>query len=137
MATFNELMQEYVNKDYFEIVAEARKITPSLLDVCKVIDEENNGVFALTAIILSAIGADGKISAKEQKFLCDVFDFDNDTIDKMISLYTGKEEDFADRLVDAMPDEAKAGFIHFVVLIAACDETISREETAFIAKLMQ
>lgn len=137
IANFAELMQKYVNTDYSELVSQAREITPPLLEACKVIDKDNDGMVLLTSIILSAVAADGKLTAKEQQFLCDVLGIDTDTVEKLVGLHNGMEEDLTDKFADILPVEAKAAVLHLVTLIAACDETISREETAFIAKLIQ
>ena len=59
MATFNELMQKMVNTDYEDLVSLAQEAANRLMPHCKAVDIEYDGFFMLTALILSAIGADG------------------------------------------------------------------------------
>ena len=61
--TFEDLMRSYVNEDYDVLVATAKKTFNEFYPVCKQLDKDNDGFVLVTAIILSAIGADGKLSA--------------------------------------------------------------------------
>ena len=136
MASFNELMQKYVNADYSTLVSLAKKAMVNLIPVCKKVDTDNDGFMMLTSIVLSAIGADGKLSALEAKFLRDVMGLDDATIDKYIKMYNSKMPALVDHFVDTLGGDIKADTLVLVTCIAACDETISREECAFIRKLM-
>lgn len=137
MATsFDDLMRSYVNEDYDVLVATAKKTFNEFYPVCKKIDTENDGFVLVTAIILSAIGADGKLSALENKFLKDVIGFTDDTIDNLIKLYTGKEEAAIDSIVDQLNQDLKVSIITFICCLCACDETIKREESAYIKRLI-
>lgn len=135
MSKLGELLQEFVNKDYEELVAIGKIAFGEIYPVCKAIDKENDGFVAMTSIILSAIGADGKLSVLESKWLKDVIGLDDDAIDTMIKLYNSKSEDLTNALYDNAPDELKSHLMMFVLSILSVDEKISREETAFIAKL--
>ena len=57
-------------------------------------------------------------------------------VDDMVSLYNGAEGELLDKLADALNDELKFEVCNLVASIAACDETIKREEAAFIHKIM-
>ncbi len=134
--TFEELMQDYVNEDYSVLVATAKKTFNEFYPVCKQIDKENDGFVLVTAIILSAVGADGKLTALETQFLKDVIGLTDDTIDNLIKLYTGKEEAVIDDIVDRLDDDLKVSIVTFVCCLCACDETIKREESAYIRRLI-
>ena len=136
MSALNDVLQKIVNQDYEELVALAKKAAANLIPVCKKIDPDNNGAIMLSAIMLSAIGADGKLTALEQKFLGDVLDMTPSQIDKYTDLYTGQEEALVDKLADNVNDSLKADIVMLVAAICAIDETISRDETAYIRKLI-
>ena len=137
MSAFDDLMKKYVNEDYDVLVRLAKDSVNTLIPLCKEIDKENNGYLVLVAIINAALGADSTLSVKEQQFLEDVFDFDEKTMDNLVKIYTGKEEDLCDAFADSLSDENKFHVVNLVACIAACDETINRDEGAFIAKLIQ
>ena len=136
MATFNELMQKMVNTDYEDLVSLAQEAANRLMPHCKAVDIEYDGFFMLTALILSAIGADGVLSGLEKKMLKDALGVDDDNIQKLIGMYDSRMVELADHFVDNMGDDVKADALMLVTAFAAVDEKISREETGLIKKLM-
>jgi len=135
MATFHELMQKYVNEDYENLVALAQQAVNNLLPVCAELDKENDGFFLLCSIIFSAVAADNNLTALENQFLQDILPLDNDKIDALTEMHSGAMAALTDRFCDSMGDDVKADTIILVCTIAAVDEKISREETAFIKRL--
>ena len=136
MATFNELMQKYVNADYSTLVVLAQKAMSNLLPVCKRVDADNDGFMMLSSLVLSAIGADGTLTALERQFLRDVMGLSDENISKYIKMYSSKMAELADHFADNMSTDIKADTAMLIICICACDEKISREETAFIRKLL-
>lgn len=134
--SFNELMQDFVNTDYSKLVAMAGQAMANLIPVCKQVDPDNDGFMMLSSIVLAAVGADGKLSGMEKQFLCDVMGLDGATVDKYIGMYNANMPELVDRFVDTLGGDIKNNAVMLVCCIAACDETISREETAFIRKLL-
>lgn len=134
---FGALMQEFVNKDYDELLALAKQAVTRVLPVCKSVDEQNNGIGALTAILLSAIAADGKLTRLEAQFLGDITGLDAAGVDKLTDMYSGKMVELTDLLADKFSKEIKADIMILVTCLAACDETISREETAFLRQILE
>ncbi len=137
MASFSELMQKCVNEDYETLVGMARSAMKDVLPACKKVDTDNDGFLMLSSLILSALGADGKLSALERKFTCEVMGIDDDTLDKFIKMYSSKMFDLADKFVDNMGTDVKAAAALLVISICACDETINRDEVAFIRRLLE
>ena len=133
---FGALLQEFVNKDYNELLALAKQAVTRVLPVCKSVDEQNNGIGALTAILLSAVAADGKLTRLEAQFLGDITGLDAAGVDKLTDMYTGKMVELTDLLADKFSKETKADIMILVTCLAACDETISREETAFLRQIL-
>ncbi len=136
MATFNELMQKYVNEDYDTLVKFAQHAMGNLLPACKKVDADNDGFMMVSSLILSAVGADGVLTSLERKFLRDVTGLDDDMISKYIKMYNSKMADLVDTFADNMGTDLKADTAMLIISICACDEKISREETAFIKKLL-
>ena len=136
MSSFNEILQKFVNTDYATLVNIAKGAINDLLPVCKAVDPENDGFLMLSSIILSAIGSDGKLTYKEKCFLKDCLGFDDELIDKYIGLYDSKMEALVDKFTDDISTDVGATTLTLVTAIAACDETITREESAFIHKLL-
>ena len=134
---FNDLMQKFVNKDYPELLSLAQEAVRRVLPACKAVDEEHEGMAMLTAILLSAVAADGKLSGLEAKFLSELTGLDAAGIDKLTDLYTSNMVNVTDVLADNCPAELKADILMLITCLAACDETISREETAFIRQIME
>lgn len=135
MADFNQMMQDFVNKDYDELVSFGKIALGKIMPILKAVDTDNDGMFALTSIVLAAIGADGTLTALETKWLKDVMGLQDETIDNMIKLYSSKMEDLTDALFDNAPQDFKGDLAIFVLSILSVDEKISKEETAFVKKL--
>lgn len=136
MSTFNELMQKYVNTDYPVLLDLAREAIQRLMPACKQVDPQHNGFYMLSSIILSVIGRDGVLSQLEKKLLIESTDIEENLIDKFLSMYDPKMPDLVDHFCDNMGDDLKADVIILATVFAAVDETISKEETEFIRKLL-
>ena len=133
---YNTLMQTFVNKPYDELLALAKQAVANVLPACKLVDEEHNGIAMLTAILLSAVAADGKLTRLEAQFLSDITGLDAAGIDKMTDMYTSKMVDVTDLLADKGGNELKAHICMLIVCLTSCDETINHEENAFIRQIM-
>lgn len=137
MTSFNELMQKYVNTDYDVLVDLAKEAVRRLMPYCQKVDPQHNGNYMLAALILTAIGADGKLTPLESKMLQDVMGLDKDAITKLIGMYDSKMPELADYFADNMGDDTKADAIMLITVIASVDEKICKEETALIRKLFE
>ena len=136
MATFEELLQHYVNLDYEDLLATAKKAIVELIPVCKEVDKDNDGFMMLTSIMLTAIGADGVLTNLERTFLKDALGVDDDTVSKFIKLYDRRMVELVDQFADKISHEVKVNVLTLVLCIASVDEKISREETAILRKLL-
>ncbi len=136
MSSFNELMQKYVNTDYEVLVDLAKEAVRRLMPYCQKVDPDHNGNYMLASLILSAIGADGVLTTLESKMLSDVMGLNTDEIKKLISMFDNRMADLADHFADNMGEDTKADTLMLITTIASVDEKISKEETAFIKKLM-
>lgn len=136
MATFNELMQKMVNEDYDTLVKFAQASLVRVMPQCKAVDKEHDGMFMAVSLILTAIAADGVLTGLEKRFLADALGMDKDTVQKFIALYDSRMDELVDKFADSLSTEGKADVMMLVTCVAAVDEKISKDETAFIKKLM-
>ena len=137
MSSFNELMQKYVNTDYPVLVDLAKEAVRRLIGPCRTVDPQHNGNYMLSSLILSAIAADGVVTALEKKMLGDVLGLDESGIQKMIAMYDSRMPELANYFADNMSEDTKADAIMLITVIAAVDEKICKEETALIRKLFE
>ena len=133
---FNELMQKWVNSDYNELAEMAKIAVVKLMPACKAVDEQHNGNYMLASLVLTAIGADGVLTALERKLLGDVLGLNQDGVQKLIKMYDSRMADLANHFVDNLGIDVKADALMLITAIAAVDEKISREETGLIKKLL-
>lgn len=136
MATFNEMMQKLVNSDYETLVSIAQEALVGVLPACKEVDPDNDGITMATSIILSAIAADGVLTGLEQKFLGDALGLSQPAIKQLIGLYDSRMAELVDVFADHSSPRVKAEVLALVSAVAAVDEKISHQETAFIKKLL-
>ena len=94
---------------------------------------------AMLIFISTVIGADGKLTGLESRFLSDLIgreDDYNETLAVVSALSSEESRALADELIDALPTDAKAAALTVALCFCAVDETISREEVAYFARLM-
>ena len=141
MANFNELLQDYVNLDYEQLVAigkgELSKMARSLRNYFDDTDYAAKALLMFTGVIL---GMDGKLSMLECRYLNELLDADHsydETCDMVSCFATQEARDLVDNLIDEMDTDAKASALTVALCFCAVDETISREEVAYFKKLME
>jgi hypothetical protein len=135
--TFNEMLQDIVNKDYEEIVDLAKSAMANISENLKgSVDDDG-----IATLIYGALGAtmvvDGSFSSLEQKFISDM----GLDVDGMFNFLQSISKDEAyldsfDKMVDSCNQETKSAMLVLVCAIAAIDERISVEETGLIRKLL-
>ena len=137
MSKFNELMQSLVDLSYEGLMTMAKDSLKKVLPACKEMHPEDNGFIVFFTLLLAAIGADSKLTAKETEFVSELTGFSAEQIDKMTDLYDGDEEDLVNKFHDVMDSDTGAAIFQLVACICACDETITREESAYLKKLIE
>ncbi len=136
MANLTDILQKYVNTDYDTLVEVAQKALTELLPACKEVDPDNDGFLMVSGIILSAMAADDILTSLERKFVCDVLGITNETFDKFLKLYNDGLSELVDKFADTLDGDVKANTLTLVACVAACDEKITLEESAFIRKIL-
>ncbi len=138
MDKFSEMLQNFVNKDYDELLELANRAFADVYPACKEYGEgDDGGVVVMVSVLLSAIGADGTLTALEKKFLMDFLNADEAAVDGYIKMYDSRMAGIADGFVDAMSSDVKASTAILILCIMSIDEKISREETAFLRKILE
>ena len=136
---FSELMQNYVNLSYDELVTKAQNDLAVLAPVFDEASEDGNGSANLFPIILTCLAVDGKYTALEYKFLEDVFgrQLSYDETKKMVNeFYADEAQELLDKLVDSCSHELKAILLDLCTCVMAVDEKLDVSELKFIQKLI-
>jgi hypothetical protein len=139
MANLNQLLQKYVNMDYDELLGLAKFSLSQFIGT--IVDSTGaTGASKIVAVMTAAcLGADGKLTALENKFFNDLLDCDDsyaDNLDFVQNLGTDEARQLVDGMVDRMSSEEKAAAVSFCLCFLAVDETITRDEVAFIDRLI-
>ena len=137
--TYEQLMQNYVNAPYDVLLSVANSSLEKLMPYFAEFAEDGNGANVLLPLLCVTVAVDGKFSELEYKFVKDVTGID-ETYDNFKNFvqqfYADEWFETVDKLIDSCPDEIKNSLLSFCLSFTAVDEKISREENAFIAKLI-
>lgn len=136
MATLKDILQRCVDMEYTELVELAKRSLAAFLPKCREVDNEHDGMLLTASIVLAAVAADGELTPRENRFLCDVMALDQTRIEALVLLYDAEMEALADSFADHCEAAVKAEILTFCVCVAACDGTINREESAFLRRLL-
>ena len=137
--TYKQLMQNYVNAPYSVLLGVAKDALNKLFPVFDKIASDGNGASVIFPFICTTLAVDGRFTELEYKFIMDVTGLDKsyDEFKALVqNFYNSEWVEKLDRLTDACPQDLKEHLIAFCLAFAAVDETITREENAFIAKLL-
>jgi len=137
--TLNEFLQNFVNEPYENLVSMAEESIARILPIFNEIAEDGQGSKVIVMFIGTSLAVDGKLSELEYKFVCDVLGgkFTYDEVKQLASAhYSDQMFNTIDELVDSCPSDLKAALITFCCCFLSVDQTISREEVAFVQKLL-
>ena len=136
---YNKLLQDYVNAPYDVLLAVANDSLAKVMPVFNEIAEDGNGASIVLPFICTALAVDGKFSEREYKIIKDLLEIDQsyDYFKSVVQNYYSAEWiNAVDGLIDSCPEELKTALLSFCLAFVSVDEKISKEENAFIAKLM-
>ena len=137
MAQINEVMKKYNGMSYEELLERARADFDILLPVFSQLDRNGNGRPYVVIFMGSALAADGKFTQKEYEFVNDLFSLTYDQAYSLVSKhFDPKAASISDKLFDMCDDGLKRVLLDFCLCFVAVDNSISAEETAFIARLL-
>ena len=90
----------------------------------------------LSAIVATALGADGEPSDEEMGFMEELFSESREKLSALTARFENKKMRLAiDRLVDSLPEEGKRAVLTLCLCILASDKSLSPEENAFLLRL--
>ena len=137
--SYDQLMQNYVNAPYSVLLATANDALSQIMPIFNDIAKDGNGASVVLPFICTAIAVDGHFTELEYRFIKDVtgVNYSYDEFKNIIQdYYTSEWVNAIDHLADSCPENIKTALLTFCLTFVAVDEKISREENAFIAKLM-
>lgn len=137
--SFNEILQEIVNQSYEQLLQNASDALNDLMPFFNEAADDGNGAKFIVPIICTVMATDGKFSQLEYKFIKELInsDMSYDQFKGVVQQYYSESwRNTIDQLIDACDTKTKASLLCLCTYFAAVDETISKEETAFLRKLM-
>lgn len=139
MATLNELLQDYVNLSYNQLLNIANDSFAKIAPFFSKLSPDGNCAQYLIPILGAALAVDGKLSQLEYRFMNDFLgggmEYD-DILQLAQDNYNENAMTYTDRVVDALSGDERTALLCLCLCIMAVDETISREEVAFIKRLI-
>jgi hypothetical protein len=134
-----QILQDFVNEPYENLVNMARA---AFADIKSTFEEVAPGVEAstlLVALFATSLAVDGKLTELECKFVSELFDgvTYEETKQLVEAHHSAEMVQFIDEFVDGCPLEIKSKLLTLCCCFLAVDETISRDEVAFVYKLCE
>ena len=141
MSALNRLLQRYVDKSYDELLALANLSWAEVSDGIKqLLGPGRAYADAMILVVSACLGADNKLTELECRFLNDLLESDmtyEEVLDIVSAVGDDEGRDLTDRLANSLSKDCKVVLLSFCLCFLAVDETITREEAAFILKLME
>lgn len=129
-----EYFGSMLNKSYEELVEETKMGIGRAFGILKKYGDDNKASAILSLFIVSAIASDGKLSAKEEKLLNDVFG--NTNILSLAKTLDKEQYEMLNSLIDHLPTDEKAVFCHLALTISAVDGELGESELAYLLDLI-
>lgn len=139
MDKYTQLLQEYVNASYEDLLARARFVLPDILTGLNNIAKDCDGTGFLLALVGTTVVADGMFSDQEYHFLSDVLELDISykTLKNSLEQYCEEGwDDISYRVMNSVDEDTRTKLGIFCICLAAVDERISGEENGYIAALL-
>lgn len=137
--TFNDLLQDFVNKSYEELLDLANEAFSVIAEGFEQLDTNEELSDFILPFIATTLAVDGKYTQLEHRFLNSVLESNlpyEAGKEYMASHYDDNIFELVDQMIDACGNKLKNSIIIFCLCFAAVDETITREESSYIAKLL-
>lgn len=138
--SLNDILQEIVNQDYDQLLQNAIGALNDVMPFFNQVADDGDGAKFVVPIICTVMASDGRFSELEYKFIKQLInsDLSYDQFKGVIQQYYTQEwMDTVDKIIDACDKKTKSTLLCLCSYFAAVDETISKEETAFIKKLVE
>lgn len=138
MATFNEIKQRYVNLSYSQLLGIARENLSKLMPMFNTVADDGKGIKFLLVFFGACFSADGKFTELEYRFMSDLTSVgDYDTLKGIVQAsYNNNSAELADKIYDVCPASLKPELLSLCLCLVSIDETITKEENAFLQRLV-
>ena len=136
---YNQLLQQYVNAPYNHLLGIAAGALNRVMPVFNSVAKDGNGATFVVPFICTSLAIDGQFTELEYRFIRDLLGIDQsyDYFKTVVQNYYSIEYVNAiDGLIDSCPQELKGDLLTLCLTFVAVDERISKEENAFIARLL-
>ena len=133
MNAYKKMLNAFGAADYDTLVSTARTAALKLRESCTALPckwEELAGY-----VMLSGVGADGKVSATEKKFIKDVLDPED--VEALIAAYRPELAAYVDRMADNNGAAVKGAILTLIAATAAVDHNISAGENELLRKILR
>ena len=139
MSAFQDLLQQYVDMPYDELLKTANQNMDYFIgDIQqKFGTQDGNGFVAV--LIGVCLGIDAKLTELENKFLNDVTGAKNSYAENLKFVQQANTEvarKLVEDVVRRLPKKTRATICSFCLCFFAVDETVSKEEIAFLERLL-
>ena len=138
--TFSKLLQNYVNKDFDQLLLLANEALGIIAVAYKRVNPEGGAMSNfLLPFIATAVVVDEQYTELEHKFVNSLLEsnFTYEEGKACIHTYDGaKVIDLVEQMIDVCGESVKKALVQFCLCFVAVDETITHEESDYIAKLL-
>ncbi len=134
-----KLLQDFVNEPYETLLGMAKSAFAELKPVFDKASADGQGSKLLIGLMATSLAIDGHLTELEYKFVTDLFgEFSFEEVKGLVQMhYTADMLKLMDDLVDSFSTDLKARLLTFCCCFLAVDETISRDEIAFVYRLCE
>ncbi len=135
MEQLTAMLQEFVNKDYDEILHIAEEMLVRAVDVTKKYTNEDSAIMFVITFLSAALTSDGAFTKKEQQFIADLLGSE-DQLNAILPKIDDDAYQKLNEIVDIMPVVDKSTLCMLAVCAVAVDETIEKSELGYLLNLL-
>lgn len=143
--TLDEIFQQYVNKDYEELVSLAQQSLPDVISgLKKVSKNDKEAIGYLFQIIGSIICVDGVVNNAEHKLYCDMLgnyvpyeDFYQAIKNCNSSGLRNAVNNFVDAIGNQISSDTKAAIVLLCLCFGCIDEKLTADEQNYLKLLLK
>ena len=139
MSAFQDLLQKYVDMPYDELLETANQNMAYFIGDIKQKFGPQDGPGFVAVLIGVCLGSDAKLTELENKFLNDVSGAKNSYAENLKFVQEASTEvarKLVEDIVRSLPQKTRAAVCSFCLCFYAVDETVSKEEIAFLERLL-
>ncbi|MBQ6947238.1 MAG: TerB family tellurite resistance protein [Clostridia bacterium] len=137
MNAYKNMLVSFQKADYNTLLSTARTAAQSLRNHCRNHALPCQAEELISAVLLSGVGADGKLSSKEKQFVAEVLQIEPKKVTALIAAYSEDFVTYVDHVADNGTAETKGAILTLIAALAAVDQNISAGENELIRKILK